>query len=372
MLGCTLHDLPLPELSRTGWPWTDAPEPLPALMPDGQPWPRISIVTPSYNQGQFIEKTIRSVLLQGYPNLEYFIIDGGSTDQSVEIIRKYEPWLMYWVSEQDRGQSHAIVKGLERCHGELFNWLNSDDYLLPGALAAVARQWVGPKPHLVTGRALSVDLESGKIICDWSPRALTQPIDFQLIHRMGVAQPATFLALDALRKVGGIRQDLHYVMDWELYLRLSLQLRDQLRAATIPAMIAHALQHPEAKTVRHSVRFRIEVLQVLDEIRETLSVDEALGVRRYVDILNDQSLINALAMASQPCWRLACLPFYRPRVMRQRFFWGALRRALYASIQVWRTIVLSSSAPSCAPISGRQWPGQPPDPQSSRNHGAKY
>ena len=87
--------------------------------------------TPSYNQGQFIEETIRSVLLQGYPDLEYIIIDGGSTDHSVEIIRKYEPWLTYWVSERDRGQSHAINKGFCRSTGVLLGWLNSDDVLLP-------------------------------------------------------------------------------------------------------------------------------------------------------------------------------------------------------------------------------------------------
>ena len=108
-------------------------------MPDGKTWPKISIVTPSYNQGEFIERTIRSVLLQGYPNLEYIIIDGGSTDRSVELIGKYEPFIRYWVSEPDKGQSNAINKGFQHASGGIFAWLNSDDIYLPGALVAVAK-----------------------------------------------------------------------------------------------------------------------------------------------------------------------------------------------------------------------------------------
>jgi len=135
-----LNELPSPA-GRTGWPWTEGSLSVPDRMADGQEWPRISVITPSYNQGQFIEETIRSVLLQGYPNLEYVVIDGGSTDESVAIIKKYSPWLTYWCSEKDRGQAHAINKGLERVSGQIGAYLNSDDCYLPNTLAHVGRTY---------------------------------------------------------------------------------------------------------------------------------------------------------------------------------------------------------------------------------------
>src|SRR5262245_40106852 len=117
-----LHDLPAPPPGRDGWPWTDRYPPLPESQLDGRPWPRVTIVTPSYNQGAFLEETIRSVLLQGYPNLEYAIVDGGSNDGSVEIIRKYADWLTFWVSEPDSGQSSAIERGFSQTTGEILGW----------------------------------------------------------------------------------------------------------------------------------------------------------------------------------------------------------------------------------------------------------
>lgn len=134
----TLFELPPSSPGFTGWPWTLDTLKLPETMPDDLPWPRITIVTPSFNQGQFIEQAICSVLMQGYPNLEYIIIDGGSTDGSVDTIRKYEDRLTYWLSEPDAGQYDAINKGFAQSSGEIMAWINSDDMYCPGAFSIVA------------------------------------------------------------------------------------------------------------------------------------------------------------------------------------------------------------------------------------------
>jgi len=136
---------------QKGWPWTE--EVHAGIYGAKKQWPKISIVTPSYNQGQFIEETIRSILLQNYPNLEYIIIDGGSSDNTVEILKKYEPWISLWVSEKDSGQANAINKGIKKCSGDIFNWINSDDYLAPIALYNVATTY--KKGATVAGRVLN-------------------------------------------------------------------------------------------------------------------------------------------------------------------------------------------------------------------------
>ena len=154
--------------NKNGWPW-DIQTQLPSVAKNDEFWPRITVVTPSFNQGQYIEETIRSVLLQGYPNLEYIIMDGGSTDESVKIIKKYEPWLSYWVSEKDCGQSHAINKGWQRSTGDLVAWLNSDDYLAPGTLRQVARIYCQHQDlpfGLIYGRANVINLQ-GDLLKHW-------------------------------------------------------------------------------------------------------------------------------------------------------------------------------------------------------------
>src|SRR5262249_22787460 len=130
----SLSELSSPPPGKKGWPWTEESLPLWEQIGEGYFCPRITVVTPSFNQGQFIEETIRSVLLQGYPDLEYFVLDGGSTDDSVAIIKKYSPWISFWASEVDGGQSAAINRGLRMGSGWYATWINSDDMLCKNAL----------------------------------------------------------------------------------------------------------------------------------------------------------------------------------------------------------------------------------------------
>jgi glycosyltransferase involved in cell wall biosynthesis len=156
-----LQDLPPPPPDKQGWPWTVATVPLPLQQSNGTDWPRISIVTPSYNQGEFIEETIRSVLLQGYPNLEYIIIDGGSTDTTLAMIKKYQPYIAHWVSEPDRGQSHALNKGFQQATGDFVGWQNSDDFYAIDALATLAHTYQqDPDIDILYGSTKYVDRDS--------------------------------------------------------------------------------------------------------------------------------------------------------------------------------------------------------------------
>ena len=203
------------------WPMTSPSKtPAPALSP-GQSWPKISIVTPSYNQGDFLEKTIRSVLLQGYPNLEYFIIDGVSTDQSVEIIKKYESWVDFWVSEKDRGQSHAINKGLSKATGELLGWLNSDDYFLPGALFKFAYAYLeDPTVGAIYGQGHMVD-EKGAIVYTPNLVPVTKESLFGWCFGNDFMQPSCLFTHKAWQKVGPIDESLNFVLDVEFWIRIA-------------------------------------------------------------------------------------------------------------------------------------------------------
>lgn len=193
--------------------WRENPVKFPSTAPGGVPWPRLSIITPSYNQGRFLEETIRSVLLQGYPNLEYIIIDGGSRDNSVEIIRKYQDLLSYWVSEKDGGQAHAVNKGLERATGDIVGWINSDDvYASRAFLVAMSHFAKSPELGLIYGWRILLDEDSG--VSGWAPN---QPFDPE-VTGYNICSETAFWR----RKPDDprLREDLKFAMDLDFFVRL--------------------------------------------------------------------------------------------------------------------------------------------------------
>jgi len=181
-------------------------------------FPKISVVTPSYNQGKYLEQTILSVLSQDYPNVEYIIIDGGSTDGSVEIIKKYQHRLHYWESEKDKGFGHALNKGFAKATGEILCWLNSDDILLPGALDIVGR-FFGKFPDVgvVTGDRWYIDESS--VMLFKTRYYFYLPGQFKFTKTL--AQEATFWRKEVFSKAGGyIDEQLRFVIDFDLWCRL--------------------------------------------------------------------------------------------------------------------------------------------------------
>jgi glycosyltransferase involved in cell wall biosynthesis len=233
-----LSELPPPAAPDKGWPWTEE-----SSRVRGSDLPRITVITPSYNQSEFIEQTIRSVLLQGYPDLEYIIVDGCSTDGSVEVIRKYEPWLAHWLSEPDSGQSNAINKGFKRATGEVLCWLNSDDYYTAGALQVVGQHLRAGNSFALVGHCERIpDDESGPVICEghyWDRLRLLQFWRGYEMH-----QPAIFWRREVLEKVGLLDESLHLTMDFDYWARIA----QNFEFTEVDRVLACSNYHARAKT----------------------------------------------------------------------------------------------------------------------------
>jgi len=207
-------------------------------------YPRITIVTPSFNQANYLPETIESILNQNYPNLEYIIIDGGSTDGTVDIIKKYESHLSYWVSERDKGQSDAIMKGFAKSSGELFTWVNSDDVLFPGCLNRIARCCQRKKDSdIITGNVVYIDSD-GKIT-----RFIRVPPPKRFFFYRGVwyAQaPVIFFRSKLFRKVGGLNLKYHLCMDLDIWTRM---MNANAQVAHVKEYMGGYRWHKQAKSV---------------------------------------------------------------------------------------------------------------------------
>jgi glycosyltransferase involved in cell wall biosynthesis len=220
--------------------------------------PVVSIVTPSFNQAQFLEETVRSVLEQDYANIEYIVCDGGSTDGSADIIRRYAGRLAWWCSERDAGQSDAINKGWRRARGDIWAYLNSDDALVPGAVRAVVEAFQAhPDAGIVHGDWVWTDAAGQE-----NGIGRGAPTDFRKLLRDGqipyIAQPASFYRAALVRRLGYIDQSLHLSMDYDLLLRLARAAE----AVYVPRPLARVRLHAGAKTAGLTERHWQESLAV--------------------------------------------------------------------------------------------------------------
>jgi glycosyltransferase involved in cell wall biosynthesis len=231
----TLAELPPPPAGKSGWPW-DA-----ETRRDASEGPKITVVTPSYNQAEYLEETIRTTLLQGYADLEYIIIDGGSTDGSVDIIRKYERYLAYWISERDKGPSDAIHKGLRKASGSILGWLNSDDLYRPAALQKVASAFRKAQGiDVVYGNTYWIGGD-GRVLAEKRQTPFSKLA--YLYAGADLQQPSVFWTRELYNKAGGLDASFRAAFDTDLFLRFfALEARFQHIPEFLAAFRIHSAQ----------------------------------------------------------------------------------------------------------------------------------
>ncbi len=234
---------------RSSAPWIPSSPSSSEIMPD-----QFCIVTPSFNQAPYLEATMQSVLSQNMPGLQYIVLDGGSTDGSADIIRRYGDRLAYWESAPDKGQSDAIHRGFQRGQGNILGWLNSDDTLEPGALERVARVFAeNPDVMFVYGDYYVLYPDGSKVL---KPK-VSFDFNIALYAYLMIPQPSAFWRREAYEEIGGLNLDLHYAMDWDLFLRIGQ--RHPHKFVHIREPLSTFRVHPESKSVSKRTAFSKEI-----------------------------------------------------------------------------------------------------------------
>jgi glycosyltransferase involved in cell wall biosynthesis len=290
--------------------------------------PKLTVITPSFNQGEFIERTILSVLDQGYPNLEYVIVDGGSTDDTVEIIRRYEDRLAWWVSEPDAGQSDAINKGLAGTSGDIVAYLNSDDYFLPGAFETVVSHLERSPSKWLAGAAL--DVEEGdppKRLRVWRPKPPSycegwpSGRHWWALVPWHVPQPSSFWRRELFDRLGPFRSDMHYAFDAEFMLRLAYS--QELPELLPDDFLAVRSVHPDQKTY--------EMTNSWPEIHRFRDIYAPRLTRRERALMWPSRVFRGATPAGWVRWRLMqplihyVLGPFKRRVITPTLTWGGDR-----------------------------------------------
>lgn len=326
----SLKELPPAPAGKTGWPWTEESPQLPDRMSDGKPWPRIGIVTPNYNYEEFIEETIRSVLLQGYPDIEYIVIDDGSTDKSTEVIKRYEKWITHWCTQPNAGQVPTINRGLKQLTAQIWSFLNSDDIYFPGVFGRIAETFSSrPDIKWVTGHTVfGNSVSEGKTMEVMLPREPWQC----LIRKSYTPQPSTFLKQEALARFGYLDASLNFSFDLEYWCRLFL---GGWMPMIIPDSLSFSRLHPRSKSAT-SRFFATEDVIIAMRYLSAVPMDRWAEVFRLCDVLFNLELRSFVFEAfylkgrAEALWKLAQSANQRPSLLMERATWGAIRMILLA------------------------------------------
>jgi GT2 family glycosyltransferase len=321
----TAGPLPTRPGELRGWPWTgtvhSAADPA---------WPRVTIVTPSFNQGSFIEETIRSVVGQGYPNLEYIVMDGGSADQTLDILDRYSPWIAKCESRPDNGQADAINRGWTMATGEYLGWLNSDDLLMPGSIAAAVELMESrPDVGLVYGDIDHIDSNSAFLSLErfdeYDPVAAVREVRW-------IPQPGSLARRSALEAAGMLDPELHFLMDFDLMLRMGLRSR----LHHLDRVQARFRRHENAKTTAQSAVAASEIVRVYDRLFSSADLPASIANSRQRALASaHRYAAEALHCAADPtgAWRQMLLAISKdPGIVLQPRVAGLAGRLLAASV----------------------------------------
>jgi glycosyltransferase involved in cell wall biosynthesis len=297
----------------------------------GQEWPKISIVTPSYNQGAFIEETIRSVIGQQYPNLEYIIMDGGSSDQTVSILEYYDEYITHWESEPDEGQTHAINKGIRRATGDWIAYLNSDDIYYPGALLNVGETAQSTSLKWIAGHTQVFGGEEQYEIKKATNEGIEHP-ERWLTYHLHVPQHSSFVHSSVFKEEGLFKDQYQYAFDMEFYMRIAHR---GYRIDIIDDILAGFRIHDESKTRTSRIPFLNEQIEMLFEYRDQIEEQDFVEAKHTLfDLLADHLIYDVAAHAGEWSYRksmneLTHALSLQPKLFYSRHFWGAVKRVIF-------------------------------------------
>jgi glycosyltransferase involved in cell wall biosynthesis len=332
-----LEDLPPPPKGKISWPWIEPTNFARESVPANEKFPLISVLIPSYNYGKFIEETIRSILLQKYPKIELIVIDGGSTDNTIDVIRKYANYITYWVSETDQGQTDAINKGYQYCTGDIFVWLNADDFYYSPLIFETIANFYLKGYEFIAGECFNIDVNGNYRFESISADGKSSPTTFHRYLRYWsssfLQQPAVFVTKKLADSCFPLDIDLYYAMDYQFFLRILVQ---DPQSIWIKEKLVKFRWHKDSKTMGDNSTSEIQYLEHVPEVYKVAMAESkslltwwqySLFELQLRDYLHLERLIHQ-QLFPDPCQVLTQL-WSRPTIITWALFWKIYLKSVF-------------------------------------------